>query len=58
MNNNLLNEIEKEIKRFQKRITACRVNNSNQNNAAIKRSALDLKNELTKITQYTKYTDD
>jgi len=55
MNNNLLNEIEKEIKRFQKRIIACRVNNSNKNNAAIKRSALDLKNELTKITQYNKY---
>lgn len=57
MNNNLLNKIEKEVKRFQKRIIACRVENSNKNNAAIKRAALDLKNELTKITQYTKYDE-
>ena len=58
MNNNLLNEIEKEVKRFQKRIIACRVNNSNKNNAAIKRAALDLKNELTRITQYSTNTED
>lgn len=57
----LLKEIEQELKRFQAKIDLAikeqskTGNYSNKNYAAAKRAALDLKNELTKLTQDSKY---
>ena len=54
-----LTEIELEVKRFMKRLLAAkeRLRNEgeyysgNKETGAVKRAALDLKNELTKITK-------
>lgn len=58
----ILREVETELKRFTKKLHAAikeqsdRKNNwSNKDYAASKRAALDLKNELTKLTQDSKY---
>lgn len=57
----ILKEVELELQRFQKKIElaieeqSSKDNYSNKNYASAKRSALDLKNELTKLTQDSKY---
>jgi hypothetical protein len=57
----ILKEIEIELKRFSKKLSLAikeqsdKGNYSSRNYAASKRSALDLKNELTKLTQDSKY---
>jgi len=57
----ILKEVELELQRFQKKIElaieeqSSKDNYSNKSYAAAKRSALDLKNELTKLTQDSKY---
>lgn len=55
-----LNEVEKETKRFLEKLKAARTRLTSDNYAqygsketgAVRRAALDLKNELTKITQH------
>lgn len=64
----VLDDVEKETKRFLKKLNQARDrfyenrNNrypmSTKESAAIKRAALDLKNELTRITQSIIYTID
>ena len=51
----LLKEVKSELKRFNKKIDLAIEECSNRNFASCKRSAMDLKHELTKITQDTKY---
>lgn len=57
----ILKEVEIELKRFSKKLSLAikeqsdKGNYSNRNYAASKRAALDLKNELTKLTQDSKY---
>lgn len=55
-----INEVEAELLRFQKRLKAAKeriqgdnywIFSGSKETAALKRSALDLKNELTKLTQ-------
>ena len=55
-----INEVEREIERFKKRLIAAKMRISEEGyhrwsgskeTAALKRGALDLKNELTRITQ-------
>jgi len=53
-----LKSVKKELERCSKRINLAIEEQSTENNysqrhfAAVKRSALDLKNELTKLTQF------
>ena len=57
----VLKEISVELDRFRKKLALAIKEQSDSNNfssrcyAASKRSALDLKNELTKLTQDSKY---
>lgn len=57
----LLKEITVELDRFKKKLALAvkeqsqKDNYSNRHYAASKRAALDLKNELTKLTQDSKY---
>lgn len=57
----VLKEISVELDRFRKKLALAIKEQSDANNyssrhyAASKRSALDLKNELTKLTQDSKY---
>lgn len=58
----ILKEVDLELKRFTKKLQLAikeqsdRKNNySNKNYASSKRASLDLKNELTKLTQDSKY---
>lgn len=57
----ILKEVEIELKRFSKKLYLAikeqsdKTNYSSRNYAASKRAALDLKNELTKLTQDSKY---
>ncbi len=57
----ILLEVNKELKRFKKKIHLAIIeqsesgNYSSKNYAAAKRGAMDLKNELTKLTQASKY---
>jgi len=57
----VLKEVESEFKRFKKKLESAikeqstEDNCSNKNYASCKRAALDLKNELTKLTQDSKY---
>lgn len=57
----ILKEIELEVKRFNKKLALAikeqgdKSNWSSKHYAASKRAALDLKNELTKLTQDSKY---
>lgn len=57
----ILQEVSKELKRFNKKLTLAieeqsKIDNySSRHYAASKRAALDLKNELTKLTQDSKY---
>jgi len=57
----ILEEVKKELDRFNKKINLAikeqgKTNNwSSKHYAASKRGALDLKNELTKLTQDSKY---
>lgn len=51
-----LNEIEQEVKRFMKRLNAAREklkteSYGSRETGAVKRAALDLKSELTRITK-------
>ncbi len=63
LNIELLNEVESETKRFLKKLKETKARLSKDDYAkygcketgAIKRSALDLKNELTRITQASAY---
>lgn len=57
----VLKEVSVELNRFQKKLALAvkeqseKSNYSNKHYAASKRAALDLKNELTKLTQDSKY---
>lgn len=57
----ILKEIVVELDRFRKKLSLAvkeqseKANYSNRHYAASKRAALDLKNELTKLTQDSKY---
>ena len=57
----ILQEVSRELKRFNKKLALAieeqsKVDNySNRHYAASKRAALDLKNELTKLTQDSKF---
>jgi hypothetical protein len=57
----ILKEVELELKRFSKKLAlaikeqSTQANWSSKHYAASKRGALDLKNELTKLTQDSKY---
>lgn len=57
----ILTEVEAELKRFTKKLSLAikeqseKNQYSSRNYAASKRAALDLKNELTKLTQDSKY---
>jgi len=57
----ILKEVFLELDRFKKKLDLAieeqskKENYSNRNYAASKRAALDLKNELTKLTQDSKY---
>jgi hypothetical protein len=57
----VLKEITVELDRFKKKLAlaikeqSAKENCSNKHYAASKRAALDLKNELTKLTQDSKY---
>lgn len=57
----ILKEIVVELDRFRKKLSLAikeqseKSNYSNRHYAASKRAALDLKNELTKLTQDSKY---
>jgi hypothetical protein len=57
----VLKEVQLELSRFKKKLDLAikeqseKCNFSNKNYAASKRAALDLKNELTKLTQDSKY---
>lgn len=57
----ILTEVKAELIRFNKKITEAiqeqsdKQNYSSRHFAAAKRAALDLKNELTKLTQCSKY---
>ena len=57
----LLKEITGELERFRKKLALAikeqseNGNYSNKHYASAKRSAMDLKNELTKLTQDSKY---
>lgn len=59
----LLNEVENEAKRFLKKLQNAKVRIKDDNRAvygcketgAVKRAALDLKNELTRITTSGRY---
>lgn len=57
----VLKEVQLELSRFKKKLDlaikeqSSDSNYSNKNYAASKRAALDLKNELTKLTQDSKY---
>lgn len=57
----ILQEVSRELKRFNKKLALAieeqsKVGNySSKHYAASKRAALDLKNELTKLTQDSKY---
>lgn len=60
-NIDILKEVEQEVKRFNKKLVLAIKEQSNDANfssrhfASVKRSAFDLKNELTKLTQSSKY---
>lgn len=60
-NIDILQEVSRELKRFNKKLTLAIEEQSKVGNysrkyyAASKRAALDLKNELTKLTQDSKY---
>ena len=60
-NEEILREVKQELERFTKKINLAikeqskKDNWSNKNYASCKRGALDLKNELTKLTQDSKY---
>lgn len=55
-NIDILREVKSELDRFKKRLElAIKDPYSRKNYAAAKRGALDLKNELTKLTQDCKY---
>ena len=60
-NIDILKEVNKELQRFQKKLLFAVTEQSNPKNysnkhyAAVKRAALDLKNELTKLTQDSQY---
>jgi len=56
----ILKEVSTELDRFKKKLALAikeqsESNYSSRNYAAAKRAALDLKNELTKLTQDSKY---
>lgn len=57
----VLKEVSIELDRFKKKLAlaikeqSSESNYSNKNYAASKRAAMDLKNELTKLTQDSKY---
>lgn len=57
----VLKEVQQELSRFQKKLSAAIEEQkvvpqwSSRHYAAAKRGALDLKNELTKLTQDSKY---
>ena len=57
----ILNEVKLELNRFVSKLDLAIVEQSNQKNysqmnmASAKRSAMDLKRELTKLTQITNY---
>lgn len=55
----ILEGIQKELQRFQARLNQVLANDPNyqpnKDYAAVKRGALDLKNELTKLTQDQKF---
>jgi len=60
MNLEIIKEVESELERFQKRLKALKHRTKKEGDylfrgcketAALKRAALDLKNELTKLTQ-------
>lgn len=57
----VLKEVQLELSRFKKKLDLAikeqseKCNFSSKNYAASKRAALDLKNELTKLTQDSKY---
>ena len=57
----ILNEVEIELKRFNQKFQEAKQEQSDYNNwskkkyVSLRRAALDLKNELTKITQDSKY---
>jgi len=57
----ILKEVSVELNRFQKKLALAvkeqseQSNYSNRHYAGAKRAALDLKNELTKLTQDSKY---
>tara|TARA_R110000796_G_scaffold10289_2_gene34349 strand:+ start:8674 stop:8865 length:192 start_codon:yes stop_codon:yes gene_type:complete len=57
-NKDILLEVKKELTRFTKKINLAikeQSTDSRKHYAASKRGALDLKNELTKLTQDSKY---
>ena len=62
-NIDILREVESELKRFAKKLKEAIVEQqeadeyggSHKKYASVKRAALDLKNELTKLTQDSKY---
>ena len=60
-NIDILREVEQELKRFNKKLTlaikeqSSDAKYSSRHFASAKRGALDLKNELTKLTQSSKY---
>ncbi len=55
-NIDILIEVQTEVTRFQEKLSkAIRNNYSNKHYASCKRGAFDLKNELTKLTQSSKY---
>lgn len=54
-NEQILKEIEIELKRFTKKLNEAKKDPESYKFAACRRSALDLKVELTKLTQSSKY---
>lgn len=56
----ILKEVEPEVKRFMKKLSIAKASlekggYQNHDYSAVKRAALDLKRELTKLTQDTEY---
>ncbi len=57
----ILQEVELELERFSAKLKQAKIEQSTPNNwssqkfASCKRAAMDLKNELTKLTQSSKY---
>ena len=54
-NEDIIKEVEQEFNRFKKKLSEAKKNPYSNKFAALKRSAMDLKVELTKLTQSSKY---